>query len=200
MMALHTAAVRRGTAKLLIADLPFPAHRQGVAEAMRAVDQLMKAGANAVKLEGARGHLDIVEHIVDSGVPVMGHLGLMPQSVNSVGGYRVQGRAEAEADRLRTEARQLQDAGASSLVLELVPAALAAEITESLSIPTIGIGSGPSCSGQVLVFHDALGLNPGFKPSFLRLFSQGADHLADGLAAYANAVHGREFPNQSEGF
>ncbi len=200
MMALHTAAVRRGTSKFIIADLPFLAHRKGLPAAMRAVDALMKAGANAVKLEGARGHLDLVRHIVDSGVPVMGHLGLTPQSIHALGGHRVQGREAEAAARLREDALGLQAAGCFGLVLELVPAELSREITEALDIPTIGIGCGAGTSGQVLVWHDALGLNPDFRPKFLRTFANGHAELSQGLARYAEAVEQGDYPSADESF
>jgi len=201
MMALHTAAVRRGIGdRFVVADMPFPAHRKGVLPAMDAVDALMKAGASAVKIEGARGHLDIIEHIVGSGVPVMGHLGLTPQSVNQLGGYRVQGKAEAEAHRISEEAMALQEAGVFALVLECVPMELAETITGGLSIPTIGIGSGPSCSGQILVLQDLLGLNREFKPKFLRHYQNGAGDFVDALNRYSDDVKGVRFPTPAESF
>ncbi|MDP0500487.1 MAG: 3-methyl-2-oxobutanoate hydroxymethyltransferase [Verrucomicrobiota bacterium JB022] len=201
MMALHTAAVARGAPKQpIVADLPFLSYRQGLAPAMLAADALMKAGAHAVKLEGVRGHEDIVRHLVESGVPVMGHLGLTPQHVNQIGGYKVQGREPAVAQALREDALRLQELGCFSVVLELVPAALAAEVTASLQIPTIGIGSGPECSGQVLVWHDLLGLNDGFKPRFLRHFAHGAADTKAALNAYAAAVHEGSYPSAEESF
>src|SRR6266567_1877308 len=172
MMALHTAAVAKGApAKFIVADLPFLSHRKGLKDAMDAVQELMTAGAHAVKLEGVRGHAEIVRHIVDSGVPVMGHLGLTPQSVNLLGGMRVQARTDSEADLLASQARELEEAGCFSLVLECVPSEAARKVTDILKIPTIGIGAGPSVNGQVLVYQDLLGLNPGFKPRFLRTYA-----------------------------
>lgn len=201
MMALHTAAARRGLGDLfIIADLPFPSHRRGPAAAMEAVDALMKAGANAVKLEGVKGHEEVIECIVGSGVPVMGHLGLTPQSVHALGGYRVQGRDEASALRMRHDAERLQELGCFSLVLECVPLNLAQIITNGLNIPTIGIGSGPHCSGQVLVFHDLLGLNEGFRPRFLRQFSEGSVLVVEGLQSYHEAVIEGDYPSEAESF
>lgn len=197
-----TAATRRGLGpeRFLIADLPFPLHRQGPARAVEAADALLKAGANAVKLEGVRGHEDTIAHLVGSGVPVMGHLGLTPQSVNLIGGYKVQGREAAAAEQLLADARRLQDLGCFSLVLELIPAALAQQVTEALAIPTIGIGSGVHCSGQVLVLHDLLGLNPGFRPKFLRTYLNGAELIQQALNAYAQDVQAGAYPSEEESF
>ncbi|KAF0093788.1 MAG: 3-methyl-2-oxobutanoate hydroxymethyltransferase [Puniceicoccaceae bacterium 5H] len=201
MMALHTAAVARGAPKQpIVADLPFLSYRKGIAPAMEAADALMKAGAHAVKLEGVRGHEDVVRHLVQSGIPVMGHLGLTPQHVNQIGGYKVQGRDPSQAQALREDALRLQELGCFSIVLELVPAALAEEVTDSLEIPTIGIGSGVGCGGQVLVWQDLLGLNLGFKPRFLREFAQGATLFQEGLNAYARAVREGGYPTVEESF
>lgn len=202
MMVGYTAAVARGLAgsKFIVADLPFPLHRMGVETAMRAVDQLMKAGASAVKIEGARGHLDVVHHIVESGVPVMGHLGLTPQSVHQLGGYRVQGRDEQAAAAMVEDARALEAAGAFALVLECIPSDLAKHLTQTLSIPTIGIGSGVGCNGQVLVLQDLLGLNEGFKPKFLRTYLDGASLIKDALTRYDGEVKSAAFPAAHESF
>ncbi len=201
MMATHTAAVRRGIGEqFVVTDLPFPLHRQGIPAAMQAVDRLMKSGANAIKLEGARGHLDVVAHIVESGVPVMGHLGLTPQSVHQMGGYRVQGRDEAAAKQIREDALALQSAGVFAIVLECIPAHLAAELTHELHIPTIGIGSGPHCSGQILVLQDLLGLNKGFRPKFLRTYAEGADRFQRALSQYDLDVKAGQYPSVEESF
>ncbi|MEX0324401.1 MAG: 3-methyl-2-oxobutanoate hydroxymethyltransferase [Puniceicoccaceae bacterium] len=201
MMASHTAAVRRGIGdKFIVADMPFPEHRKGLVAAMECVDSLMKAGANAVKLEGAQGHLDVVSHIVQSGVPVMGHLGLTPQSVHQMGGYRVQGRDEAEARQMEQDAIALQEAGAFSLVLECVPAELAHRITDALDIPTIGIGSGVHCSGQILVLQDMLGMNLGFRPKFLRTYAEGGESIQQALLRYDADVKQGQYPSEKESF
>ena len=201
MMASHTAAVRRGIGDLFVtADIPFPEHRKGVRAAMESVDAIMKAGANSVKIEGAQGHLEVIRHIVQSGVPVMGHLGLTPQSVNQMGGYRVQGREAAAAQQMELDALALQEAGAYALVLECVPAELAARVTQSLTIPTIGIGSGPSCSGQILVLQDVLGMNLGFKPKFLRTYANGAEDIQQALNRYNDDVKAGTFPSLEESF
>lgn len=201
MMASHTAAVRRGIGdKFVVTDIPFPEHRKGIPAAMEAVDRIMKAGANAVKIEGASGHLDVISHIVESGVPVMGHLGLTPQSVHQLGGYRVQGRDEAAARKMEEDALALQEAGAFAIVFECIPADLAGEITRKLEIPSIGIGSGPDCSGQILVLQDVLGLNKGFRPKFLRTYAEGADVFQRALTGYDMDVKGGKYPSVEESF
>ena len=201
MMALHTAAVAKGApGKFIIGDLPFLSYRKGLKEAMDAVHELMSAGANAVKLEGVRGHADIVRHIVDSGVPVMGHLGLTPQSVHGLGGMRVQARTNAALKVLTSEARELEDAGCFALVLECVPTQGARRVTDLLRIPTIGIGAGTHVSGQVLVYQDVLGLNPGFKPKFLRVYANAFEVVKTALNAYDGDVKSRAFPSESESY
>ncbi len=202
IMARHTAAVARGLGghKLLVADFPFLAARKGIAAAVDCAAALMRAGANAVKIEGIDGHADVIAHLVQSGVPVMGHLGLTPQSVHAVGGYKVQGRSDADAASLIRQARAVETAGAFGLVLECVPSALAREITSALSIPVIGIGAGPHTDGQVLVFHDLLGLNPGFNAKFVRAFADGNKTVGDGLASFAAAVANGSFPSKKESY
>jgi 3-methyl-2-oxobutanoate hydroxymethyltransferase len=201
MMALHTAAVARGApSKFIVADLPFLSYRKGLKDAMDSVQELMTAGAHAVKLEGVRGHAEIVRHIVDSGVPVMGHLGLTPQSVNLLGGMRVQARTDAAVDLLASQAGELEQAGCFSLVLECVPSEVARKVTELLTIPTIGIGAGPNVSGQVLVYQDMLGLNPGFRPKFLRTYANAFELIQEALDAYDRDVKGGDFPSERESY
>lgn len=201
MMALHTAAVAKGTpAKFVIADLPFLSYRKGLKEAMDSVHELMSAGAQAVKLEGVRGHAEIVRHIVESGVPVMGHLGLTPQSVNALGGMKVQARTNAAEKALTSQARELEDAGCFAMVLECVPTQVARRVTSSLKVPTIGIGAGPYVSGQVLVYQDMLGLNPGFKPKFLRAYANGFEVVRTALNDYDRDVKSGAFPSESESY
>jgi len=201
MMALHTAAVAKGApTKFIIADLPFLSYRKGLKDAMDSVHELMSAGAHAVKLEGVRGHAEIVRHIVDSGVPVMGHLGLTPQSVNVLGGMKVQARTNAAVKLLSSQARELEDAGCFAIVLECVPAQVAQRVTEFLKIPTIGIGAGPHVSGQVLVYQDMIGLNPGFKPKFLRVYANTFDVIQTALNAYDRDVKSGAFPTESESY
>ena len=196
MMAYHVAAVRRGTPKqFIIGDLPFLSYRKDLASNVTAAGTLMQAGANAVKLEGAEGNLELIQHLVTSGVPVMGHLGLTPQSIHQLGGYTVQGKTETAADQLRKEAKTLQQAGCFSIVLECIPRALAKEISNELSIPTIGIGAGPDTDGQVLVWQDLLGLNSSFTPKFVKSYLKGQDLIIKALDQYAKEVHAGEFPS-----
>lgn len=201
MMALHTAAVARGAPKkLIIGDLPFLSYRKSLNANMSAIEKLMKAGAHAVKLEGADGNLNLIRHVVQSGVPVMGHLGLTPQSIHMLGGYKVQGRDQAARHTLLAQAKALQEAGCFGLVLECVPTDLAAEITQSLEIPTIGIGAGNSTDGQVLVLQDMLGMNPGFKPKFLREFADLKKSIAEAANAFHHATVQGAFPKTEESY
>ena len=201
MMATHTAAVRRGAPdKFIVADMPFLSVRKGLSPAMDAVAELMQAGANCLKIEGAAGHLDIIAHIVESGVPVMGHLGLTPQSVEMFGGHKVQGRGTQAVAALTKDARDLQQAGIFSLVLECVPAHVAAALTDELVIPTIGIGAGAGTDGQVLVLQDLLGMDPGFKPKFLRHYANGYDVVHAAVNTFHDDVHKRKFPCLQESY
>jgi 3-methyl-2-oxobutanoate hydroxymethyltransferase len=198
MMALHTAAVARGlTQKFLIADMPFLSVRKGIPPAMESVDALMRAGAHSVKIEGVDGHEDVIKQIVGSGVPVMGHLGLTPQSIHQFGGFKVQGRDEMAEDVFR-QAKKLEELGCFAVVLECIPAPLAERITRELSIATIGIGAGLGVDGQVLVFQDLLGMNPDFKPKFVRHFMTGKTNLLAALNQYHREVVERSFPGVKE--
>ncbi|MES2769941.1 MAG: 3-methyl-2-oxobutanoate hydroxymethyltransferase [Bdellovibrionota bacterium] len=201
LMALHTRAVARGAPdKFIVADMPFLSVRKGLISAMESVDQLMKAGASSVKVEGIAGHEDIVKNIVESGVPVMGHLGLTPQSVHQLGGYKVQGKDKETADFIFQSALKLQELGCFSLVLECVPTQLATDITNALQIPVIGIGAGPYTDGQVLVFHDLLGLTSGHKPKFLKTFSEGRDLFKGSLEQFDLEVKENIFPSTEESY
>src|SRR5688572_15601386 len=201
LMAMHTAAVRRGApSRFLIADLPFLSFRQGVPAALDAVAAMMRAGAQAVKLEGVAGHEEVITAITGSGVPVMGHLGLTPQSVNALAGFRVQGRSEDDAARILREAKLLEELGCFSLVLECVPSALAARITHSLAIPTIGIGAGIDCDGQVLVLQDLLGLSNGHRPKFLRTYLDGFGEVRDAVDRFDRDVKQGAFPSAAESY
>ena len=201
IMAWHTRTVARTAGnKLIVADMPFLAARKGVNHALDCAAALMRAGAHAVKVEGLRGHADVIAGLVESGIPVMGHLGLTPQSVHVLGGYRVQGRDKDEAVRLLEDAEALEAAGCFSIVLECLPRQLGHDISAALSIPTIGIGAGADCDGQVLVFHDLLGLNPDFRPRFARRFADGAALIKDGVESYAAAVRSGKFPTAKESF
>lgn len=199
MMAAHVAAVRRGAPDMLVvADMPFLSARRGVGAAAEAAGILMQAGANAVKIEGVTGHDDAIAHLIGSGIPVMGHLGLTPQAVNQLGGYRVQGREPEAAERLREEARRLEEVGAFAVVLECVPAALAATITAERTIPTIGIGAGAGTSGQVLVLSDLLGLDAGFQPRFARRYAEGHTLVREAVNRFARDVRASRFPAPEE--
>ncbi|MDH3402487.1 MAG: 3-methyl-2-oxobutanoate hydroxymethyltransferase [Acidobacteriota bacterium] len=201
MMAAHVAAVRRGAPdKLTIGDFPFLAHRQGVAHAVAVAERLMKAGAQAVKIEGVRGHEDAIGALVEGGVPVMGHLGLTPQSVHQLGGFKVQARGEAAAARLLADARTLAELGAFGLVLEAVPSEIARAVTDEIEIPTIGIGAGPHTSGQVLVLHDLLGCDETFRPRFVRRYLEGHALVRRALDRYAEDVENNEFPSTEESY
>jgi 3-methyl-2-oxobutanoate hydroxymethyltransferase len=201
MMALHTAAVCRGIKdKFIVADLPFLSYRGALNESIAAVQAVMQAGAHAVKLEGTAGNTGLIQHLVESGVPVMGHIGLTPQFVHQLGGYHVQGKTDTAAKRLMEEARALEQAGCFAIVLECVPSKLAAEITQAIQIPTIGIGAGAGTDGQVLVWQDLLGLNTDFKPSFVKNFMDGAALVTAALEEYNASVKKGEFPDAAHSF
>ena len=201
MMRYHVAAVKRGLKnKFFIADLPFLAHKKGIQFLSDAVDTLMKAGAQAVKLEGAVGNLEIIKHLVTAGVPVMGHLGLTPQSINKLGGNKLQGNDTSSSERILKDAQSLEEAGCFAIVLEMVPATLAKTITETLSIPTIGIGAGVYTSGQVLVLHDLLGCSKDFNPKFLRKYLDGFSLIKSALNAYSSDVREQKFPSEKESY
>ncbi len=200
-MVYHACAVARGIQRaLLIADLPFGSFPEPRAAHDSAVRLMSEGRAQMVKVEGAGHVLDSIRYMVDRDIPVCAHLGLTPQSVHRLGGYKVQGKDEATARKLREDARAVVAAGASMLVLECVPAALAAEITRELPIPTIGIGAGPHCDGQVLVCYDMIGLYPGKRPRFVRNFLAGRGSIGEAVAAYVGAVRDASFPNESESF
>ena len=194
LMALHTAAVARAvTGKLVIGDMPFLSMRKGLGPAMETVELLARAGAQAVKIEGLDGHGDLISHIVQSDLPVMGHLGLTPQSLNRLGGYRTQGRDQASAEKLVEQALELERRGCFALVLECVPAALAGRVTNLLKIPVIGIGAGPQTDGQVLVMQDLLGLYPA-APSFVKKYLDGRRLLTEALNNFDGEVKNSVFP------
>ena len=196
-MVYHTACVTRGCKRpFIIADLPFGSYQEGPAQAMRSAVRLMAAGAQMVKLEGGAAMAETVRFLVERGVPVCAHIGLTPQSVHQLGGYRVQGRDDTGAAQMRADALALEAAGAALIVLEMVPAALAAEVTASLTtMATIGIGAGAECHGQVLVLHDMIGVYPGRTARFVKNFMVGADTIEDAVAAYVREVREGSFPS-----
>lgn len=193
-IAYHTACVSRGAkTSLIIADMPFASYGDQ-SQALRSATTLMQAGAHMVKLEGGAWLTEIIEHLVKQGIPVCAHLGLTPQSVNTMGGFKVQGKSKESAEKMIADAKALQDAGAQLLVLEAIPATLGQSITEALTIPTIGIGAGPDCSGQVLVMHDVLGAFPGRQPKFVKNFLQVSTSLEDAINLYRKEVKEGTFP------
>lgn len=201
LMALHTRAVKLGAPdRFVIGDMPFLSFRGSLDRAMDCVMQLMRAGAQAVKLEGAAGHLELVKHLTESGVPVMGHLGLTPQSVHAFGGFKVQAREAKAQEKLKRDAQDLQEAGCFALVLECVPSEIAREVTELLDIPTIGIGAGPHCDGQVLVLQDMLGAQTHFKPKFVRHFADLAGTIKQAVHQFSQDVQSGAFPTPQESY
>ncbi len=201
-MVYHSACVARGISRaLLVVDLPFGSYQASPAQALESAGRLMKeGGAHVVKLEGGAPMLDTVRFLVDRGIPVCGHIGLTPQSVHQFGGYRVQGRDDPTAHRIREDARLLEEAGACLLVLEAVPAALGEAVSAALEIPVIGIGAGIGCDGQVLVLQDMLGLYPRPSPKFSRNFMQEGGGIEAAIRAYADAVRSRTFPGPEHSF
>ncbi|PZP55907.1 MAG: 3-methyl-2-oxobutanoate hydroxymethyltransferase [Azospira oryzae] len=200
-MAYHTRCVARGAKRaLVIADMPFGTFQVSPEKTFENAVPLMAAGAHMVKLEGGREMAETVAFLTRRGVPVCGHIGLTPQSVHQLGGFKVQGRGEAQAAKLLDDAKALEEAGAGLLVLEAVPAALAKQVTASIRTPTIGIGAGPDCSGQVLVLYDMLDLFPGRRPKFVRSFMRGAPSVQAAIEAFVKAVKDRTFPGPEETF
>ena len=201
MMEMHVAAVSRGaTDKFIIADMPFLSCSKGLEPAMEVVRRLMQAGAHAVKIEGADHQLPIIRQIVEAGVPVMGHLGLTPQSIHSLGGHKVQGKDEAGVQKILSEARALETAGCFSIVLECVPNKLGECVSRTLNIPTIGIGAGPNTNGQVLVLHDLIGTNPDFSPKFLRRYADVHELIGVAVQQYHEDVIEGSFPSTEESY
>lgn len=202
MMELHVAAVARGAPKkLLIADMPFLSCSQGPAHAVACAGKLIQAGAHAVKIEGLRGLESVFEALSVAGIPVIGHLGLTPQFYLQFGGYKIQGRGQSAAEKILQEALRAQHLGLVALVLECIPTVLAEEITQSLSIPTIGIGAGPKTDGQVLVFHDAIGLSVGGRPlKFVRKYADSANYIEEAVNNFCLDVRSGSFPSLKESF
>jgi 3-methyl-2-oxobutanoate hydroxymethyltransferase len=201
-MIYHAASVRRGSRHALVfVDLPFLTYQVSVPEAIRNAGRvLQETGAHGVKLEGGSHMVETVAALVQRGIPVIGHLGLTPQSVHALGGYRVQGREKEGAERLLQDAAELESAGVCAIVLELIPAALAIRISQSITIPTIGIGAGPGCDGQVLVLHDMLGLNETFAPKFLKHYGRLAESVREAVCSYANDVREGKYPAKEHSF
>ncbi len=200
-MVYHTECVARGSKRaFVVADMPFGSFQVSPQETLRNAAQLMAAGAHMVKIEGGRPMLETIEFLTDRGIPVCGHLGLTPQSVHALGGYRVQGKGESEAQLLLREAKQLEQAGAGMIVLEAIPATLAHDVTAALVIPTIGIGAGVDCSGQVLVLHDMLDVYPGKKAKFVKNYMRPAGSIQGAVELYVKEVKSRAFPGPEHSF
>lgn len=198
----HTRAVRRAVRRaLLVVDMPYGSYHEGIDGAVRNAMRLVKeAGAEAVKVEGGERRLELVSRLTEAEIPVMGHLGLTPQSVNALGGYRVQGKSAPAAEQLLRDARALEVAGAFAIVLEAVPRELAAEITQSVKIPTIGIGAGPDCDGQILVLHDLLGLTFREPPKFARQYANLSEIISSAVREYCDDVRQSKFPSDEESY
>lgn len=201
-MIYHARSVARAVGHaLVVCDMPFGSYQTSRDDALRNACRMMKeTGVDALKLEGGVEIVDTVRAIVNAGIPVCGHLGLTPQSIHVFGGYGLRAKEQAEADKLLADAKALADAGCFAVVLEKVPAALAAEVTRAIDIPTIGIGAGPDTDGQVLVYADAMGMTQGFKPKFLRRFANVGEVMTQGAQDYIRAVKENDFPNQSESY
>jgi len=199
-MIYHAASVVRGINRcLIIVDLPFGSYQGNSKEALHSAIRIMKeTGAHSVKMEGGEEIVESMKRIISTGIPVMGHLGLTPQSIYKFGTYTVRAREEVEAAKLKRDALLLQEAGCFAIVLEKIPASLAKEVTESLNIPTIGIGAGGSCDGQVLVMHDMLGINTEFKPRFLRQYLNLNELVTNAVTHYIKDVKSKDFPNKNE--
>lgn len=196
-MLHHTRAAARGTSRaLLVGDMPWLSYHVSVEESVRNAGAFIRAGAQAVKVEGGKpGRIEVIRAILDAEIPVMGHVGLTPQSVHALGGFKVQGKEAEAARRLADEAQALDEAGCFSIVLECVPAEIAAWVTEQVSCPTIGIGAGPATDGQVLVYHDLLGLYDGHTPKFVRRYADAGTTITEALKRYVSDVHERNFPD-----
>jgi 3-methyl-2-oxobutanoate hydroxymethyltransferase len=201
MMAMHVAAVARGAKnKFIIADMPFLSCSKGLEHAVDAVQRLMQAGAHAVKIEGASHQLALIKHIVDAGVPVMGHLGLTPQSIHNMGGHKVQAKNDGDAEKLILDAAALEAAGCFAIVLECIPTNLGRLVSEALQIPTIGIGAGPHTNGQVLVLQDMLGVNPDFTPKFLRRYADSHQSILKAVNQFHGDVVSHCYPSLKESY
>lgn len=199
-MIHHTAAVSRGVkSAMVITDLPFLSYQVSISQALENAGRCLKeGGADGVKIEGGAGRADLVRELIENGIPVLGHIGLLPQSVKATGGYKVKGRTEAEAERLVQDARALEDAGAFALVLEGMPADVGSQVTKSITIPTIGIGAGPGCDGQVLVVNDLLGITPPPSPKFVKRYAEIGDTIRKAFEQYKADVESGIFPGPDQ--
>lgn len=201
-MIYHTQCVARGVERaLVVADLPFGTYQSNPEKALESAVRMMKeGGAHAIKIEGGAEIEESIRKIVKAGIPVMGHLGLTPQSIYQFGSYKVRAKEDAEAEKLLNDARLLEELGCFALVLEKIPSGLAKEVSESITIPTIGIGAGPHCGGQVLVYHDMVGMNKGFSPKFLRRYLDLHTEITGAVSQYVKDVKSADFPNENESY
>lgn len=201
-MIYHTQCVIRGIDRaLVVADLPFGTYQSNPEKALESAVRMMKeGGAHAIKIEGGKEIEESIRKIVNAGIPVMGHLGLTPQSIYQFGTYKVRAKEEAEAEKLLSDALLLEELGCFGIVLEKIPADLAKKVSESISIPTIGIGAGPNCDGQVLVYHDMVGMNKGFSPKFLRRYLDLYSEITGAVSQYVKDVKSADFPNNQESY
>lgn len=201
-MIYHAQSVVRGTQRaLIVVDLPFGTYQSNPKKALKSAIKIMKeTNANAIKLEGGIEVKDSIKYIIDAGIPVMGHLGLTPQSINQFGGYGLRAKESEEAQKLKDDALLLQELGAFAVVLEKIPAQLANKVTKFLKIPTIGIGAGAECDGQVLVLQDMLGMNKGFKPKFLRQYLNLHEQITGAVTKYVSEVKSKDYPNEKESY
>lgn len=199
MIAMHTKAVRKGAKdKFLIAAMPFMSNRKGLKEAMDNVETLVRAGANAVKIEGVNGNEELIAHLSQSGIPVIGHIGLTPSHHNMLGGFKVQGKSIEEELNIVEEARKLEELGCIAVVLEAVPPHVGAAVRDAVEIPVVGVGAGIDVDGQALVLQDMLGFSTDFKPKFVRTYMYGADLIKDAVNQFASDVHAEAFPSAKE--
>jgi 3-methyl-2-oxobutanoate hydroxymethyltransferase len=201
-MLHHVRAVRRGTRRaLLVADMPYGSYHVSIEESLRNAVRLVKeGGTEAVKVEGGERRIELIARLVEAEIPVMGHVGLTPQSIHSMGGFHVQGKSAEASRQVERDARATETAGAFSVVLESIPRELAARVTEKLRIPTIGIGAGPDCDGQILVLHDLLGLTPGHVPKFARRYADLSSVISQAVTSYCEDVRGGTFPSDAESY
>lgn len=201
LMALHTAAVRKGAPdKFIITDMPFLAHRKGLLSTMESIEIIIKAGANGVKIEGIEGNEDLIKYIVESGIPVMGHIGLTPQSFNQTGGFKVQNKTEESIKHLIDQGKRLEKAGCFAIVAECIPSNAGKKLSSNVNIPIIGIGAGNNTDGQVLVMQDLLGVSTGYSPKFVRKYIDGTKLITDALNTFNKTVKERSFPSKKESY
>ncbi len=200
-MLYHTRIVARAVRNaFVVGDMPFMSFQVSTAKAIENAGKFMKAGAHAVKLEGGKPIIKTIKHLTELGIPVMGHIGLLPQSVHQLGGYKLQGKTDGEQKKLLDDAKLLEEAGCFSIVLEKMPADLGKRITEALKIPTIGIGAGPNCDGQILVIHDILGLFEEFKPKFVKRYAELSKNIREAVSNYKEEVKSKKFPDPEHSF